>query len=80
MIKLPIGSKIYFKNDKNFVAVTLDNKNQVEYNGNNFAISTLALKLYHEHINKNQRTLNGYLYFYFNGKRLWDLRPDQQEK
>ena len=70
MIQLPIGSKIYFKNNKNLSAITIDNKNQVEY--------TLGLKFYNEQINKNQKTLNGYLYFYFNDKKLWDMRPDQQ--
>ena len=80
MINLPIGSKIYFKNNKDFVAIILDNKNQIEYNGKIFTISALAIKLYNELINKNQKTLNGYLYFYYNNKRLWDLRPDQQKE
>lgn len=78
MIGLPIGSEIYFKNDQTFIAKTIDDKNQIEYNGQTFTISALALKLYKENINKKQRTLNGYLYFYYNDKRLWDLRPDQQ--
>ncbi|MDD4408707.1 MAG: GIY-YIG nuclease family protein [Clostridia bacterium] len=78
MIGLPVGSEIYFRNDQNFTARTIDNKNQVEYNGQTFAISALAIKLYKEQVNKKQRTLNGYLYFYYDNKRLWDLRPDQQ--
>lgn len=80
MIGLPIGSEIYFRNDKNFTAITVDNKNQVSYNGKQYSTSILALKLYKEQINKSQKTLNGYLYFYHNDKRLWDLRPDQQNK
>ena len=78
MISVPVGSKIYFRNDENFSAITIDNKNQVEYKGKKFSISTLAIKLYNEQLNKKQKTLNGYLYFYYNDKRLWDLRPDQQ--
>ena len=80
MIGLPIGTKIYFKNDKNIVATTIDNKNKVEYGGKTFAISTLALKLYNEKINKSQKTLNGYLYFYYDKKTLFEMRPDQQDK
>lgn len=80
MIGLPKGSQIFFKNDKKFSAITLDNKNQVEYNGKKYSVSPLALKLYNESINQNQKTLNGYRYFYYNGVSLWDLRPDQKEK
>ena len=78
MIELPIGSEIYFRNNPNFTATTIDNKNQVQYNGQTFTISALAIKLYKEQVNKQQRTLNGYLYFYYDNKRLWDLRPDQK--
>jgi antitoxin component of MazEF toxin-antitoxin module len=42
MIGLPIGTKIYFKNDKSIVATTADNKNKVEYGGKVFTISALA--------------------------------------
>ncbi len=78
MIGLPIGSEIYFKYDTSLVAKTVDNKNQVMFADKKFSVSSLALKLYKGKVNKNIKTLNGYLYFYYNDKTLWELRPDQQ--
>lgn len=79
MIQLPINSKIFFKNDKNKCAIVLDKKNQVQYNGQKSSISNLALKLEQE-IGGNSKHINGFSYFYYNDKSLFDMRPDQQEK
>ena len=79
MIKLPKGETIYFRDDKKISAVVVDNKNKVNYKGHDFPISTLAIKLDKEQ-GGNSNNLNGFRYFTYKGKSLWEMRPDQQEK
>lgn len=79
MIGLPIGAEVYFKNNQSFRATIVDDKNQVTYNGERFSISRLAILLDNK-TGGNSTHLNGFQYFYYNDKKLWDLRPDQQNK
>ena len=80
MIQLPIGATILYRNDKQYAAVVRDKNNKIEYKGKVYTISALALKLYNEQTNANQKTINGYMYFYHDGKKLFDMRPDQRDK
>ncbi len=74
MIGLKKGTKIFYKNDPNDYAIVEDDKNNVSYKGRpKTAISNIS----NEKLNCKT---NGFEYFYYNGKRLWDMRPDVQEK
>ena len=73
MIGLPVGTEIFFNNKKDSKAVVSDKINQIEFNGKKGTISSVANKMLNYHV-------NGFLYFYHNGQRLFDLRPDQQDK
>lgn len=76
MIGLPVGSEVYFRGDANLAAITVDNKNQVNYKGRQYSISRLAIILDNK-TGGNSTNLNGFHYFYYAGKKLWDLRPDR---
>lgn len=63
--------------NKSIVAIVVDNKNQIIYNGKKGAISTIA-----NEINASRGCMwkvNGFLCFCYDGIPLFKLRPDQQE-
>lgn len=74
MVKIPIGSVIYFENDTTKAAIVKDKINKVEYNGKIYTLSQLASEF------GGGGRVSGSWYFFYNGKRLWELRPDQQEE
>ena len=79
MIGIPIGTEVFFDNDESIVAVVKDKRNKVEYKGEVISLSPLSWKLSKE-MGKGFTTWSGFTTFYHNGKRLFDLRPDQQDK
>jgi hypothetical protein len=78
MIGVKKGEKIFYKNDNKFVAIVEDNKNQITYNSKTASISTVALEIAQQQGGK-LTNVNGFLYFYKDGKTLFSMRPDQQK-
>lgn len=74
MVGIPIGSKILFDNDATKVAIVKDSLNKVEYNGKVYTLSQLASEL------GGGGRVSGSWNFFYNGKRIWGMRPDLQEK
>ncbi len=74
MVGITIGEKIYFENDTTKVAIVKDKINKIEYGGKTYTLSQLASEL------GGGGRVSGSWYFFYNGKRIWELRPDQQEK
>lgn len=73
MIGLKKGTKILFENDPDEWAIVKDDKNQVSYKGQvQTAISNVSNK-------KCGRSTNGFVHFFYKGKRLFDMRPDMQD-
>jgi hypothetical protein len=70
MIGLKKGDKVFFENDPNDWAVVADDKNKVTYkDGKKTAISNVSNE-------KLNRKTNGFWEFFYNGKRLFLMRPD----
>lgn len=74
MVDIPVGGTIFFENDTAKAATVKDNINKVEYNGKTYTLSQLASEL------GGGGRVSGAWNFYYNGKRIWELRPDQQGK
>lgn len=69
------GSIITFIKDKNITAKVVNDR-EVEYNGEKFKLSRLALKLFQDRGEANKSgAYQGAAYFEYNGKKLKDL-PD----
>ena len=71
MVGIKPGDKVIFTKDKNVVATVVDDRH-IEYNGETTSLSGLAEKLLHK------LSLQGTLYFTFNGKTLNDLRAEME--
>jgi hypothetical protein len=69
MLGIEIGSELVYKNDETKKVKTIDEINNVEYEGEIFSISNLSDKL------TGYRT-SGYEYFRYDGKLLGDIRRD----
>jgi hypothetical protein len=78
MVGVPVGATILFHNDKALSAVVVDNTNKIKYNGKINAISNIGLDILKEKGVKG--SCNGFAHFYYNGEKLFDMRPDQQDK
>lgn len=74
MVNIPLGSIILFENDPAKKAIVKDKINKVEYNGNTYTLSQLASNL------GGGGRVSGSWYFFYNGKRIWELRPDYLDK
>ncbi|MCQ2382491.1 MAG: GIY-YIG nuclease family protein [Clostridia bacterium] len=73
MVRIPVGSMILFDNDSTKAAIVKDDKNKVEYKNKIYTLSQLASEF------GGGGRVSGSWYFFYNGKRIWELRPDQQE-
>lgn len=70
MIGLKKGDKVFFENNPNDWVVVADDKNKVTYkDGKKTAISNVSNE-------KLNRRTNGFWEFFYNGKRLFQMRPD----
>jgi hypothetical protein len=67
---IPVGSTLVFVDNNSYTCTTVDDINQVRYDGDTFAISTLAEKLYCEIRSLEKPSMNGFLHFLYNGQRL----------
>lgn len=65
---VPIGAKLLFTKDSSISCTVLDDSNHVEYNGNTWSISALAVHLL------GGRSANGFCLFSYEGEILWDRR------
>ncbi len=71
-----IGAKLVFIKDSKITCTVLDDINQVEYDGNAWSISSLAMHLL------GGSSANGFCFFSYEGEVLWDrrLRLEQEGK
>ena len=67
LLDLPIGSKLIFTRDNSIVCEVADNQNHVIYEGEQYTISGLAVKLCGYNV-------NGYTRFMFEDETLWKRR------
>ena len=74
MVGIPIGSIILFENDATKAATVKNRINKVEYNAKTYTLSQLASEF------GGGGRVSGSWNFFYNGKRIWELRPDQQDK
>ena len=73
---VPIGAQLIFTKDNESICTVLDDINRVEYDGNAWAISSLAIHLL------GVSSANGFRFFRYEGETLWDrrLRLEQEGK
>lgn len=75
LLGLPIGEEIFFMFDGSISAKVSDNKNLVEYQGEQYSVSSLARKLLVEKRGWLENShVNGWRYFTKDGITLSDLR------
>lgn len=80
LLDIEVGTELTFLPDESIKAIVCDDKNSVEYEGQQYAISALSNKLLVEKQNWAPKThSNGWLYFLKDGITLADLR-DMIEK
>lgn len=75
LLNIPLGDEILFLHDETISAKVLNEKNQIEYNGESFSVTALAKKILIEKFGWNENLhVNGWKYFTKNGITLSDLR------
>ena len=75
MLNIPVGETISFLYNENIVAKVLDDKNRVEFEGEDYSVSSLARKiLIEKHGWVDSASVNGWKYFTKDGIILNDLR------
>lgn len=75
LLNIPLGDEILFLHDDTISAKVLNEKNQIEYNGESFSVTALAKKILIEKFGWNENLhVNGWKYFTKNGITLSDLR------
>jgi hypothetical protein len=67
LLKIKIGTELVYKKNSDIKCVTADENNGVEYDGKPYTISGLSNEL-------TGSSTNGFDYFMFNGKTLWEMR------
>ncbi len=65
---VPVGAELVLTKDRRITCTVLDDSNQVEYGGEAWAISKLAMHLL------NISSANGFYRFSYEGETLWDRR------
>lgn len=75
LLEIKVGEEISFLYDDSITVSVLNNKNQVEYNGEQYSVTGLAEKLLVEKYGWSENTkVNGWRFFTKNGVSLSDLR------
>lgn len=67
-LNIPVGSELFFMEDKAICCFVIDDSNHVEYNGSKWTISALAYNL------RGNKPSNGFCFFVYNEETLWDRR------
>ena len=76
-LHIPIGTKLQFKGNPNLDIQTSDNKNQLLYDGKQWSVRTLCVHLLGLPVDT---PCNGYPNFLYNGKSLYELRKELEER
>ena len=77
LLQIPVGEEIYFLYDDSIIAKVINDKNQVEYNGEKYSVTGLAIKILIERFDWAENIhVNGWRYFTKNGITLSDLREE----
>ena len=75
LLNIAVGEEINFIYDDTIKAVVSNDKNQVEFNGDTYSVTALAIKILIEKYQWNANThVNGWRYFTKDGMALSDLR------
>ena len=75
MLGIPSGTELSFiRNEDDVKVITFGTKNKVIYNNEEWNISALAGHL----LKRPSGTANGFEWFTFNGKSLWDIRIEKE--
>lgn len=75
LLNMAIGDEIAFLYDDNIMAKVLDEKNQVEFQGQSYSVSGLAVKILTERYGwADNSHINGWRFFTKDGVTLSDLR------
>lgn len=67
-LSVPVGAELVFTKDGRTTCTVLNDTNQVEYEGEAFAISALAVRLL------DVSVANGFSHFSYEGENLWERR------
>lgn len=73
MCNIQVGEKVFFTNDSSIYATVIDDRH-VEYNGETTSLSALAQLLL-----KSNHSVQGPLYFTYEGKTLSEIRNDNEK-
>ncbi|MDR1072059.1 MAG: hypothetical protein LBL45_00060 [Treponema sp.] len=71
LLEIPIGTELIFTRDSNKTCKVISD-NEVEYNGNNYTLSSLSLKLLNES-GYNWTSANGTLYFKYKDRTVNEM-------
>ena len=75
LLNIKIGERINFLYDENIVAKVSSDKNRVEFNGETYSVTALAIKILVEKYGWAENShVNGWRYFTKDGLALSDLR------
>lgn len=75
LLKIAVGEEIYFLYDETVSAKVMNNRNKVQYEGEEYSVTALACKLLIERHGWSENLhVNGWMYFTKDGKSLSDLR------
>lgn len=75
LLNIPVGEKVVFLYDENIVATVKNDKNLLEYQGEEYSVSKLACKILIENFGWTENLhVNGWQYFTKDGTTLSDLR------
>ena len=74
MLDIKLNTQLKFLYNEEYCCTTVNEKNKVNYNGEIFTISALALKIGRENLGWTGSCVNGFEYFTFNGETLWTRR------
>jgi hypothetical protein len=78
-LQIPVGAELSFTGDPSKKCITKDETNKVEYKGEAYSISALALKFKRE-AGKNWPSARGICYFTYEGERLIERYSRLQEE
>jgi hypothetical protein len=77
-IGIPDGATLTFVNDENITCIANTTDNKLNYEGNDYSLSALAMKLLNEKCGWNIKAIAGGSYFKYNGETLNDIRQQKE--
>ena len=77
LLRIKVGDTISFLYDESITATVLNNKNRIEYEGNDYSVTALAIKILIEKYGWSENLrVNGWRFFTKDGITLSDLRNE----